>query len=482
MEDSMTEQKDWIRKGLTSQEARKLQEQFGKNEINSGKQEGFLRKVLHIIEEPMFLLLLVAAVIYFILGEPRDGIIMLVFVIVVISIDVIQEWKTDRTIKALKELSEPHITVIRDGKEQDIVNSDLVPGDLMLISEGIKIPADGQIIKASDLCVDESTLTGEAQGVWKSVGGKDLEISEHSYWRNDYCYSGTLVTQGNAIIQVDKIGLSTEYGKIGKDIALAPQIVTPLQKQTGGLVKVCTIIAGVLFLLVSILTYFNLPDHSFGARMIESILSGITLAMAMIPEEFPVVLTVFLSMGAWRLAKKHSLVRKLPSVETLGSVSVLCVDKTGTITKNNMTVVETWPYETDQETLCEVMGLGCEVDAYDPMEKAMLDYCEKNGITKEHLFAGELLMEYAFTNELKMMGHIWNHDEHILIAAKGSPEHILDLCQMSGEEKALLEERIKEMSRKGLRVIGIASMLLESSLEIPPSLTDCDLNFCGLIV
>jgi Ca2+-transporting ATPase len=388
--------------GLTTAEAAQLQLQYGKNELAQSKKESFIRKVLHIIGEPMFLLLIAAAIIYFILGEPRDGAIMLIFVIGIISIDIIQEWKTDKTLNALKDLSAPHITVIRDAKEMVISSENLVPGDLMMIYEGIKIPADGVVVKCNDLCVDESSLTGEVEGIWK-VAADNVERSD-SYWRKDYCYAGTLVTQGTGIICVDKIGAATEYGKIGVNVAAASDEPTPLQKQTGRLVKTCAGIAGVLFALVGVVTYFNLPDHTPGDRLIESILSGITLAMAMIPEEFPVIMTVFLSMGAWRLAKKHSLVRKLPSVETLGAVSVLCVDKTGTITMNQMTVQDTWALDGDEYKLMEVMGLGCETDAYDPMEKAMLAYCDCHGISKEYLFDGELVNEYAFTDELKMMG------------------------------------------------------------------------------
>lgn len=476
----MTDQKSTqTMKGLSTEQAKTLQEKFGKNELTLQKKQSFFMKTLHIICEPMFLLLIVAAVIYFILGEPRDGAIMLIFVIGIISIDVIQEWKTDQTLNALKDLSAPHVTVIRDGKEQTIASCDLVPSDLMMIAEGVKIPADGEVIKASDLCVDESSLTGEAEGVWKVTIDNAEQSSD--YWRKDYCYAGTLVTQGSATVRVDKIGATTEYGKIGAGVASAPDSPTPLQKQTGILVKLCSGIAAVLFALVGVITYFDIPDHAFGSRIIESILSGITLAMAMIPEEFPVILTVFLSMGAWRLAKKKSLVRKLPSVETLGAVSVLCVDKTGTITMNQMTVRDTWALNGDTNNLSEIMGLGCETDAYDPMEKAMLAHCEVLGISKEHLFGGELITEYAFTNELKMMGHVWRHEGEILIAAKGSPERILTICKLSDEERKLAEDKIVEMSKQGLRVIAVGTMKPASEADIPAVITDCKLTLCGLI-
>ncbi|MDO5559258.1 MAG: cation-translocating P-type ATPase [Oscillospiraceae bacterium] len=465
--------------GLSSSEAKKLLEQYGKNELAAQKKESFIKKIFHIVCEPMFLLLIAAAIIYFILGEPRDGAIMLVFVIGIISIDVIQEWKTDKTLNALKDLSAPHVTVIRDSQEQQIPSTELVPGDLMVICEGVKIPADGCVIQCADLCADESSLTGEALGVWKTP--TDNVSANGEYFRRDYCYAGTLVTQGTGIIRVEKTGSRTEYGKIGLGVAAAVKEDTPLQKQTGKLVTTCAVIAGILFILVGVFTWFNISDHSFGDRLIESILSGVTLAMAMIPEEFPVILTVFLSMGAWRLAKKNSLVRKLPSVETLGAVSVLCVDKTGTITMNQMTLQKTWTANCDENTLLETMGLGCETDAYDPMEKAMLAYCEEHDIKKQDLFSGELVTEYAFTNELKMMGHVWRKNEKLIIAAKGSPERILTICDIDDEELTKVKKQIQLLSSEGLRVIAIAKGTPSDDTMIPASLTDCRLTLLGLV-
>lgn len=466
-------------KGLTSDQAQELQEKYGKNELVHETKENMVVKIFHIILEPMFLLLLIAAIIYFVLGEPRDGIIMLIFVVGIISIDVIQEWKTDKTLEALKDLSAPKVTVMRDGKKVEINSEDLVPGDLMLIYEGVKIPADGIVVKCSGICVDESSLTGEAEGVWKHP--RVNEDTTPDYWKKDYCYAGTLVTQGTATVLVDKIGSETEYGKIGLNVVSAKGENSPLQKQTGALVKTCAILAGVLFVVVAVITYFNIPDHALKDRLIESILSGITLAMAMIPEEFPVVLTVFLSMGAWRLAKKNSLVKKLPSVETLGAVSVLCVDKTGTITKNEMTVEKVWSFEEDEKDLCEVMGLCCEEETYDPMEKAMLKYCKSLDITKKHLFAGEKLKEYAFTNETKMMGHVWHHDDMYILAAKGSSESILKLCKLTESEKADVEEEILEMSKAGLRVIAVGKRIFEDKNNIPETLAENELQLCGLV-
>lgn len=477
----MTEQKSSSKPlGLTSEQVKKLQLEFGRNELIQEKKKNLFREILKALSEPMFILLLAAAIIYFILGEPRDGAIMLIFVVGIISIDVIQEWKTDKTLAALKNLSAPHVTVIRDGEEKLIASAELVPGDLMIISEGVKIPADGEVIRANDLSVDESSLTGEAESVWKVTADKASPDSKDT-WRRDYCYAGTLVTQGSATIRIDKTGSSTEYGKIGKNIASAPETPTPLQKQTGSLVKLSAGIAAVLLALVGCFTWFNLPDHMFKDRLIESILSGITLAMAMIPEEFPVILTVFLSMGAWRLAKKQSLVRKLPSVETLGAVSVLCVDKTGTITMNRMAVRETWAADGDSDNLCRIMGMACETEAYDPMEKAMLEYCDSRGITREQLFSGQLVTEYPFTNEAKMMGHVWKRDKEILVTAKGSPERIFSICYISQDELDKVKAKSLEMAKQGLRVIAVGKMRVETANDVPANLTDCKLEFCGLI-
>ena len=469
--------------GLTSGQVKELQEKYGRNELIPQKKESFFRKIWEVLSEPMFLLLIAAAVIYFILGEPRDGAIMLIFVIGIIAIEAIQEWKTDKTLSALRNLSAPQIRVIRDGEEQTVGSAELVPGDIMLISEGVKIPADGQVLKANDLRVDESSLTGEPEGVWKTAEAQNPENNQENkeYWRRDYCYAGTLVTQGTATLLVDKTGAQTEYGRIGRHVADAPDRPTPLEKQTAKLVKYAAIMAAVLFVLVCAITFFNLREAVLKERVIESILSGITLAMAMIPEEFPVILAVFLSMGAWRLARQKSLVRKLPSVETLGAVSVLCVDKTGTITMNQMTVRETWTACGNTDEMAEVMGLACETDTYDPMEKAMLTYCAGLNIERDHLFGGQLKVEYPFTDETKIMGHLWEHEGGLILAAKGSPESLLSICELTEEQRREAKEHVERMSAQGLRVIAVAQKAFLHDEELPACLPDCRLSFCGLI-
>lgn len=424
----------------------------------------------------MFLLLLVAALIYFFLGEPQDGAIMLVFVVVIIAIEIYQEWKTDQTLRALKDLSAPKIKVERDQKVYNILSRELVPGDIVFIEEGVKIPADGSVVQANDLRVDESSLTGEAQAVWKHTASNETTTD---YWRTDFVYTGTLVTTGSATILVEKTGAETEYGKIGKHLVEAKPERSPLEKQINHLVKICAGVAIVLLVLVAGITFFNTAGLALHDRIVESILSGITLAMAMIPEEFPVVLTVFLSMGAWRLAKKQSLIRKLPAIETMGALSVLAVDKTGTITENNMTVSTLWTNHLT-ERLAEIMGLASETDPYDPMEMAMLAYNETLGLTKERLFDGELLTEYSFTDELKMMGHVWKKSEEVVVAAKGSPESILAISLGSEDEKAAIRQKIDEFARQGLRVIAVGEQRVTQE-TIPETITDCTLTFLGLV-
>lgn len=489
----MEQERAASQKGLTHAEAQELLLKYGRNELNPEKKESLIGKALHIVAEPMFLLLILAAVIYFLLGEAKDGAVMLIFVSAMIAIDAAQEWKTDRTLGALKELSAPKITVIRDGRNQEIDSAELVPGDVMVICEGTRIPADGAILSCHDFCVDESMLTGESERVLKcrfcpegAEGAEDTKETkgakgtEEGYWRRDFCYAGTLALFGSACVRVERTGAATEYGRIGARVAEAGTERTPLQEQTKRLVAVCTVIAAALFLLVAAFTYWGLDSYPVRERLIQSILSGVTLAMAMIPEEFPVILTVFLSMGAWRLAKKNSLVRRLPSVETLGAVSVLCVDKTGTITTNRMEVKELWAKEGGEERLIERMGLACETEAYDPMERAMVERCERAGCKKERLFRGRLIAEYEFTHESRMMGHVWEREDGRIIAVKGSSEAVLPLCGLSDEEEGRIKAKAAQMAGRGLRVIAVAGQELAEGQKVPESISGCCLSFCGL--
>jgi Ca2+-transporting ATPase len=458
--------------GLSTEEVKRLHDQYGKNELVPEKKETFFSKAVQVLKEPMFLLLFGTALIYFLLGEPRDGLIMIGFVVFMSGINLFQEWRTDRTLQALKDLSSPQIRVIRNSELSTIDSRDLTVGDLVLLEEGDKIPADGRVLELFDLAVDESTLTGESEVVWKKPILTDAEKDSH--WRKDLCYAGTMVTQGSAIVQITQIGSGTEYGKIGQDISAIPDRPTPLEKQVRKVVKVTGLIGLGMFLLVFLITY----QHSL--NIIKSILDGITLAMAMIPEEFPVILTVFLAMGAWRLARKQSLIRHIPSVETLGAITVLCVDKTGTLTKNQMTVQDQFCFKNHaNRDLLYWAGLGCETEPYDPMEKAILAAAEAEGIQRDELFSKPMIFEYPFSSETKMMGHVWKLNGDSVLAAKGSPESILPLCNLNQTEFQAVQHEQERMAARGFRVIAIAKRL--SMPGFPSQLNENNLELVGLI-
>ncbi len=474
--------------GLTTEEVLELQKRYGKNEIVSEPGKPFIKRIIFALSEPVFLLLFLAALIYFLLGEPKDGLIMLFFVLGIVIMDVLQEWKTDKALSTLRKLSDPMISAVRNKEVVCISGTEIVPGDIILAEEGCRIPADGYVLSAHDFCIDESLLTGEATEVWKmpvrDAGAREtqeLALTSFPVTQTDYCYAGTMVIQGNAVLRIHKTGNETIYGKIGVSLNEVKDRLTPLQKQMKELTKTCTIAAVILFFLVSLITYFNLGDKPESDRLIESFLSGIVLTLSMIPAEFPVILTVFLSMGALRLTKKHALVRKLSAVETLGTVSVICVDKTGTITKNQMSVQETFCYNCEEREFAKITALACDSEPHDPMEKAILAYCDNLGLSKEEMFSGVFLKGYPFSQECKAMTHVWKISEKIFITAKGSPEWLLEHSTLSVSTRCEIEEIMSSMFRKGLRVLAAGVMVAEAKQEIPVNLNDCCFTFCGLM-
>lgn len=463
--------------GITSEQAAELQQKYGKNELGAKKKQSLISRIFHTILEPAILLLLIAAFLYLILGEPSDGIIMLASVIVIIVIDVAQEWRTDKTLNALKELSAPKVTVLRDGKKVELSSSELVPGDIIFIHEGLKIPADGFIVKSSNLNVDESSLTGESGPVWKSVEN----TNSGDRWKGNYCYQGTLVLQGTGIIKVEKTGINTEYGKIGAKIAEIKPGRTNLQKQVGKIIKFSAIFSFILFLLVTILSFINMPELDIASRLIQSLLAGLAIALAIIPEEFPVVLTIFLSLGAWRLAKKESVVRHLPKVEVLGAVTTLCIDKTGTITKNQMQVNDV-DSNIDPKKLLEYMCLCSEEEPYDPMEKAIFEHAKTLKIDKSQLFKNYKIKDFPFSNATKIVGRAWKINGKNLIVCKGSPESIIKLCKISKSEQQEIKIKLTRMQEQGLRVIACAyNTDAEISEDSKKQLPNFDLTFAGFI-
>ena len=326
-------------KGLTDEEVINSREEKGINKLSETKKQPLILKILSIFKEPMFLLLIVAASIYFIVGEYSDGIIMLIFVFGICFIEYIQETKTDKALEELNKLSSLNVRVIRNGKEEIISSDEVVVGDIVILEEGDSVPADGKVLYSQSFGVNESALTGESDVVYKNC-----KQDKENHFKLNMCYSGTNITNGLGIIEIIAVGKNTEFGRIGESLNEIKEEKTPLEKQINKLVYVCTIISGVVFILTIITNYINHPELIFSERIVESILAGVTIAMATIPEEIPVVLTVFLAMGAWDLTKKKTLTRNMKTIETLGAVNVLCTDKTGTLTENKMEIQDMYEY------------------------------------------------------------------------------------------------------------------------------------------
>ena len=459
--------KDLLKKfgGLTKEEVINSKEKYGVNKLEEKKKQPLILKILSIFKEPMFLLLIIAASIYFIVGEYRDGIIMLIFVLAICLIEYIQETKTDKALEELNKLSALNVKVIREGKEKVISSEEVVVGDIVLLEEGDSVPADGKLLYTQSLGVNESSLTGESLVVYKNC-----KEDKDNHFKLNMCYSGTNVTNGLGVIEIVSVGKNTEFGRIGESLKEIEKERTPLEKQINKLVFICTIISFIVFLLTIVINYINHPELAFSKRIIEAILAGVTIAMATIPEEIPVVLTVFLAMGAWDLTKKKTITRNMKTIETLGAVNVLCTDKTGTLTENKMKVQDIYEYS---DTFLETSYLSCPLVAYDPMEIAIKEYCKlKNDIN----YGEKITKEYAFTPETKMTGQVWDNK---LLCVKGAYESVLPLCNLDKKKYEEIKKKIDEYSNEGFRVLAVARN--NSLKNIPNSLFEAKLTFEGLI-
>ena len=451
--------------GLTKEEVINSKEKYGVNKLEEKKKQPLILKILSIFKEPMFLLLIIAASIYFIVGEYRDGIIMLIFVLAICLIEYIQETKTDKALEELNKLSALNVKVIREGKEKVISSEEVVVGDIVLLEEGDSVPADGKLLYTQSLGVNESSLTGESLVVYKNC-----KEDKDNHFKLNMCYSGTNVTNGLGVIEIVSVGKNTEFGRIGESLKEIEKERTPLEKQINKLVFICTIISFIVFLLTIVINYINHPELVFSKRIIEAILAGVTIAMATIPEEIPVVLTVFLAMGAWDLTKKKTITRNMKTIETLGAVNVLCTDKTGTLTENKMKVQDVYEYS---DTFLETSYLSCPLVAYDPMEIAIKEYCKlKNDIN----YGEKITKEYAFTPETKMTGQVWDNK---LLCVKGAYESVLPLCNLDKKKYEEIKKKIDAYSNEGFRVLAVARN--NSLKNIPNSLFEAKLTFEGLI-
>lgn len=460
------EEKDKLKefKGLTNNEVVISREKNGSNIQQQRKKESLINKILSIFKEPMFLLLIIAASVYFIVGEYGDGITMLIFVLAVCTIEFIQETKTDKALEELNKLSSLNVKVIRNGKKEIINSEEIVVGDIVILEEGDRVPADGKILYTQSLGINESSLTGESEIVYKN---KEEDLKNH--FKLNMCYSGTDVVNGLGIIEVTSVGKNTEFGLIGQSLNNIKKEKTPLERQINKLVFICTIVSITVFILTIIINYINHSELTLTKRLVDSLLAGITIAMATIPEEIPVILTVFLAMGSWSLTKKNTLTKNMKAIETLGTVNVLCTDKTGTITENKMIVEDIY---TNSETFIKTLYQSCPQVAYNPMEIALKKYCQEN----EKINTGSITKEYPFKAETKMMGQIWNNKE---LCVKGAYENVLPLCNLDKENYKQVKSKINEYSKEGYRVLAIAKN--DNLKNIPNSLTEAKLTFEGLV-
>lgn len=456
--------------GLSSAEVVVSRAKYGTNELEVKRQLNLFQKILHVFSEPMFILLLATASIYFILGEVSDGLIMLGLVFFVSGIEFVQGQKTDKALEALNTLSAINIHVIRNGKNVVIDSKDLVVGDIVLLAEGDKIPADGVILELQGLGVNESALTGESEVVYKK-----LEDNSTERFKRNMCYAGCDVTNGSAVIEITAVGINTEYGKIGVALKSIKKVRTPLEKQIRKLIIICTIISLTFCVIVTAVNFFYNANLGMKDRIIQSLLSGITMAMATIPEEIPVVLTVFLAMGAWKLAKQKALTRNMKAVETLGAITVLCTDKTGTLTQNKMTVQDVF---TEAKDFPLIAALACPRTPYDPMEIAIQDYALQHGV-KKSVYGQNLLHEYVFNNEDKMMGQIWDLNGNKTLCVKGAYENILPLCNLAKNQQTQIVQQADDFATLGFRVLAVAKR--ENMVQIPNELEDNRLDFVGLV-
>ncbi|MEO8007196.1 MAG: cation-translocating P-type ATPase [Betaproteobacteria bacterium] len=475
--------------GLTEAEAQSRLAQHGPNELPTAKRRDALRIALEVVREPMLLLLVAGGTIYLAVGDLHEALILLVSVFVVMGITIYQERKTERALEALRDLSSPRALVIRDGEEKRIAGREVVPGDLVLLHEGDRVPADGVLVECNEFSADESLLTGESLPVSKRTAPSEVfEMANPGGDAQPFVFSGALVVQGYGKARILATGAQTQIGRIGKALESLDVQDTPLQIQTARLVRVFASIGLLLCLAVVVLYGMLRGDWLAG------LLAGITLAMAVLPEEFPVVLTVFLALGAWRISQKKVLTRRMPAIETLGSATVLCVDKTGTLTENRMAVAELVGAGHHHEAargalpanvrpVAHYAALACELNAFDPMERAIVTYAgEHDAETVRMRKQWRLVKEYDLTRELLAVTHCWQKADggEIVVATKGAPETIATLCKADPALQARIMEQTAQIAARGRRVLGVAQARFNDSV-FPDRPSGFSFEFLGLI-
>jgi Ca2+-transporting ATPase len=462
-------------KGLTTDQVEILQAQFGINiQVHKSKYHWWV-SLIDILKEPMLLLLFAVTTIYFILDKKSEAIFMLAALLVVSGISFYQDSRSRKALAALEQLNEPLSTVLRDGKIQKIPTHSIVVNDIVIAQEGNTINADGEIVHSNDFSVNESSLTGESFSVYKSEQTEDKMV-----------YSGTQVVTGLAIYKVLTIGLKTKLGKLGSSLSSITEEPTPLQVQIEKFVKGMAAVGGIIFLLILIVYYWR--THDF----LSSLLNGLTLAMAIIPEEIPVAFTTFMAIGSWRMIQEGIIVKKIRTVEALGSATVICTDKTGTLTENRMSLQSVYAIDTDQlyekgnwtsesaKKVIEMAMWASEPIPFDPMEKTLHDEYVKS--TKlDHRAYFSMIHEYPLNGIPPMMTHIFqNKAGERIIATKGSPEAIITVSNLSSEDESKIKKVIEKLAASGFRLLGVGYSNFREEV-FPSTQQELPFHFVGLI-
>lgn len=461
--------------GLSNDEVLASREKYGHNRLDYKKESGLAAAIKSLAKEPMVLLLIVASAMYFVNGQSGDGIFMAVSIVLISVISLYQDSRSRNALEKLKSFTQANSKVIRNGKTEEISSEELVIGDQLIVEEGTSIPADGIIIHSNDFSVNESILTGESLSVYKD---KDKE--------NNFIYSGTTVNSGLAIATVSAIGNATKLGKIGKSLEGIAEEKTPLEKQINNFVKKMVIPGALIFLIVWAINYSLSEDIS------GSLLQALTLAMSILPEEIPVAFTTFMALGAWRLMKMGIVVKQMKTVETLGSATVICVDKTGTITENKMELAKVYLFSSDKiyevksEDGAEIKSLirtamwASEPIPFDPMEIALHDSYASLHITDERE-TYKLIHEYPLSGQPPMMTHIFrNEDGDLIVAAKGAPEAMIRATDLSLAEIETITAAIDAFSAEGYRVLGVGEAVFEGDIY-PDEQIKFPFTFRGLL-
>jgi Ca2+-transporting ATPase len=473
--------------GLNAVQVKLLQAQHGFNELPNTDQKTLGKAIYRIITEPMFGLLLLTGLIYLLIGSAADAAVLMVFIVIAIGITLFQQQKSERAIEALKDLSSPRALVIRDGDTQRISGREVTVGDVLVLEEGDRIAADAILIKTNDLLIDESLLTGESIPVEKSC------LSKNDIAANNKIYSGCLVLRGGGQALVTSIGMQTEVGKIGKSLKLINSKASPIQQEIAILIKRFASIGICLSLLVWLIYGLIYQQWLQGA------LSAIALTMSLLPQEFTVILTVFMALGVWRIAQQQVLTRHAPVIETLGSITTLCADKTGTLTQNQMAlevvatpdeIRDVQAYQSNFSSqineLLSYAGLASELTPFDPMERAIHECLLKRYPTYQSIYSRyTLIHEYGLSSDFPAMAHLWqdsNRQNEILVAIKGSPETILNLCSIEKSLKDVIASQINRLTAQGLRVLGVAkSTHQKTTTKWPDSIQEFNFKWLGLI-